>query len=128
MVPILLNAHNPFSQLSMRNVLILTDRKDFHLNLTRSEALPHGVSVRPREASETWKSETGGLSIELGVSLRAISGTAFALWILRRLRSIPGDHQILIAGQSYPTHMPEAIDLIADALVNAKRSKERLAA
>jgi hypothetical protein len=112
----------------MRTIQILTDRKNFSEALTRGELPPHGVAVHSVEPVEAWQSVDPGFRVELRVNLRAISSTGFALWILRRLRSIPGDHQILISGQPYPTQMPEAIDLIADALVNAKRSKQRLAA
>jgi hypothetical protein len=106
----------------MRNIFIITDRKDFQTALVRGEALPYGVSILPTEI-EAWKSEASEHTVALRVNLRAISATAFALWILRRMRSIAGDHRIEISGDLIPLQMPQAIDLIAEAVMNGKRTR-----
>jgi len=54
------------------------------------------------------------------VDLRLISGPAFAMWLLRKVRSIGGHHQVEIGGVVMPQHMPEAIDVIAESVVNSR--------
>ncbi len=103
----------------MRDVIILTDRSNLVASLVRGEPAPLGVRL-PAE------SVTGG---EMGVAalrvnLRIISGTAFAMWILRKVRSIPGNHRIEINGRIMPMQMPGAIDIIAEELVNVRRPLE----
>lgn len=111
----------------MRNIFIFTDRKDFQAALLRGETLPYGVTVLPTEI-EAWVPAGSEHAVALKVNLRAISGTAFALWILRRMRSIAGHHRIEIGGETIPLQMPQAIDLIAEAVVNGKRPRIRTAA
>jgi hypothetical protein len=101
----------------MRDVIILTDRPNLAASLVRGEAAPLGV----RLPAESIPGEDSGELLPLRVNLRVISGTAFAMWILRKLRSIPGNHRIEINGRVMPMHMPEAIDIIADELVNARQ-------
>ncbi|RYD76849.1 MAG: hypothetical protein EOP84_16355 [Verrucomicrobiaceae bacterium] len=101
----------------MRDVMILTDRSNLAANLVRGETAPLGV----RLPAETLPDGDGGARLPLRVNLRVLSGTAFAMWILRKIRSIPGNHRIEINGRTMPLHMPEAIDIIADELVNARR-------
>ncbi|MBX3739859.1 MAG: hypothetical protein KF712_02620 [Akkermansiaceae bacterium] len=104
----------------MRDVIILTDRPNLATNLARGEAVPLGV----RLPTESIPGGESGALLPLRVNLRVISGTAFAMWILRKVRSIPGNHRIEINGRVMPMHMPAAIDIIADELVNARRSLE----
>jgi hypothetical protein len=101
---------------TMPHLLIRTDRRDFLHTLTRSENPPPGVTIRPAQSSspDEW-------AWVVRVDLRRTSGTAFALWILRKIRSIPGAHRIEIGGRPMPLQMPEAIDVIAEAVVNARR-------
>ena len=101
----------------MPNVLIATDRSDFPHVLVRGEPLPAGVTLRvsaKRPGSGRWL---------MKVDLRVISGPAFALWLLRKVRSIGGVHRIEIGGAEMPQQMPEAIDVIAEAVVNAKSGR-----
>jgi hypothetical protein len=105
----------------MPNVLILTDRTDFAHAIVRGEPLPDGVKLN----ISSRRSQGGGGRWLIKVDLRLISGSAFSLWLLRKVRSIGGNHQIEIGGAIMPQHMPEAIDIVAEAVVNAKR---RLAA
>ncbi|WAC17819.1 hypothetical protein OVA24_11250 [Luteolibacter sp. SL250] len=97
----------------MRDVIILTDRSNLAASLVRGEPAPLGVRL-PAEC-------VPGSRLALKVNLRVISGTAFAMWILRKVRSIPGSHRIEINGRIMPMQMPEAIDIIAEELVNARR-------
>ena len=101
----------------MRTVLISTDRHNFHHLLVRGEIPPHGVVV-PKSGIPH---PDGTQRVTLKVNLKMISGTAFAMWLLRKIRSIPGNHRLEIGGAVMSQQMPEAIDLIADAVVNAKR-------
>ena len=101
----------------MRTVLISTDRPDFHHLLVRGEIPPHGVVVPEGGTPHP----DGTQHFTLKVNLKVISSTAFAMWLLRKIRSIPGHHRLEIGGAVMSQQMPEAIDLIADAVVNAKR-------
>lgn len=101
----------------MRTVLISSDRHHFHHLLVRGEVPPHGILVP--ESGVTIPD--GGHQFVLRVNLKVISSTAFAMWLLRKVRSIPGNHQLEIGGVAMPQQMPEAIDVIADAVVHAKR-------
>lgn len=96
----------------MRDVLIHSDKSHLADTLIRGEAPPPGVRL-------TQTNESGVLLIR--VNLRVLSGTAFAMWILRKLRFIPGNHRIEIGGTAMPLHMPAAIDLIAESLVNSEK-------
>ncbi len=100
----------------MRNILIFTDRKDFHQQLVRGERPPGGIRLMDPSAFGA----DGTHSVTLKVSLKSVSETAFAMWILRKIRSIPGHHRIEIGGVVMPQQMPEAIDVIAEALANAR--------
>jgi hypothetical protein len=102
----------------MPEVTILTDRSNFAICLIRGEALPCGIRLH----DELVDFGGGGGNLILKVNLRLISGTAFAMWILRKVRSIPGNHRIRIDGQMMPIQMPRAIDVIAEELVNARNS------
>jgi len=99
----------------MRQVLIHTDRNQFAANLLRGEAVPLGIRMAKGVVEDSGK-------LPLRVNLRVISSTAFAMWVLRKVRSIPGNHRIEIDGRIMPMHMPQAIDSIAEALVNSGRS------
>ena len=112
----------------MPKILIHTDRKDFITALVRGEMLPYGVSF-PKNGGHSKSHPDGEITVALDVNLRAISGTAFALWVLRKLRSIPGDHRLEIRGEIMPLLMPQAIDLIAEQVTGSgTRSDEPIAA
>ena len=111
----------------MPKVLIHTDRKDFITALVRGEMLPHGVSF-PKNGEHSKTLSDGDITVTLDVNLRAISGTAFALWVLRKLRSIPGGHRLEIRGEIMCLLMPQAIDLIADQVTGTNRSDTPVAA
>lgn len=100
----------------MRHILIHTDHPAFEAALTRKETPPHGVSLRRLEPAGD-----GTVTWLVHVNFRTISATAFALWILRKIRSVPGHHRIEIGGKTMPTNMPEAIDVIANAVVARRR-------
>jgi len=102
----------------MPKVLIHTDRKDFITSLLRGEMLPYGISF-PKNGEYSRSLPDGEVTVTLDVNLRAISGTAFSLWILRKLRSIAGDHRLEIRGEIMPLMMPQAIDLIADQVTGS---------
>lgn len=112
----------------MRNILIITDRKDLRTALSRGDIVPYGISIQATEC-ESWLTKgSTEQRVEVKVDFKAISGVAFALWILRRLRSIPGDHRIEIGGKDIPLHMPEAIDQVATALSENRTLREMTAA
>lgn len=111
----------------MPKVLIHTDRKDFITSLVRGEMLPHGVSF-PKNGEHSKSHPDGEITVALDVNLRSISGTAFSLWVLRKLRSIPGGHRLEIRGEMMSLLMPQAIDLIADRVTGTNRSDRPIAA
>ena len=111
----------------MPRILIHTDRKDFANSLVRGEPLPHGVSF-PKDGAPSMSHPAGEISVTLDVNLRSISGTAFALWVLRKMRSIPGGHRLEIRGETVPLLMPQAIDLIAEQVTGTSRSDRPVAA
>lgn len=97
----------------MPKIHVHTNRKDFIAALVRGEALPYGVSFA-KNGEHFRIHDDGYVTVTMEVTLRAISGTAFSLWILRKLRSIGGDHRLEIRGEILPLQMPQAIDLIAE--------------
>jgi len=106
----------------MNTALIKTDRPYFLADLTR-EPLPDGVSV----VEAVPRRNSPGVKLQLAVNLRDISPTAFSLWVLRKLRSIAGDHRLEIGGKRLSLHMPEAIDLVAEAITGAKAGRKAAA-
>lgn len=126
LVPLLLEGADRKSPV-MPKVLIHTDRKDFITSLVRGEMLPYGVSF-PKNGEHSKSHPNGEITVTLEVNLRLISGTAFALWVLRKLRSIQGGHQLEIRGEIMCLLMPQAIDLIADQVTGTNRSDTPVAA
>lgn len=104
----------------MREMLILTDKCDFVPHLTRGEKRPRGVRLPEQMAHGAGPDFSAPIRVNLG----KISSTAFAMWILRKVRSIPGNHRIVIDGRVMVTRMPGAIDEIAGALVRSSVSSE----
>ena len=63
----------------------------------------------------------GNYIFTLKINKRTVSPLAFSLWILRRLRSIPGEHRMEIRGAAIPLQMPEAIDVVARAIAGSRK-------
>ena len=95
-------------------ISIHTNHRNFQLELL-NERLPTGVTL-VNLAVHPGEIEDGGHTIGLEVDFRYTSPTAFSLWILRKLRSIPGNHALVIHGENMSLEMPEAIDLVARAV------------
>lgn len=100
----------------MANVLIVTDCSELPHFLVRGEPLPVGVILN---VSSRRRGANGGRWL-MKVDLQLISGPDFAMWLLRKFRSFGGEHRIEIGGSVMPRQMPEAIDIIAEAVVNAQ--------
>ena len=111
----------------MPKIHVHTNRKDFIAALVRGEALPYGVTFAKN--GEHFRSHSNGeATVTMEVNLRSISGTAFSLWILRKLRSIGGNHQLEIQGETVPLQMPQAIDLVAERVMGMNRTDTPVAA
>ena len=111
-------------EIYMSRVVIISERRDFQSTLLRQEAAMQGGEI----AGEPVTDGDGGYKFVLKINKRTVSPLAFSLWILRRLRSIPGEYRLEIGGQLIPLQMPEAIDLVAGALAGSGRSDARTAA
>jgi len=112
----------------MPKIHVHTNRKDFIAALVRGEALPYGISFA-KNGEHFQTHPNGEVTVVMEVNLRSISGTAFSLWILRKLRSISGEHRLEIRGETIPLLMPQAIDLIAERVTGAgDRTDEPVAA
>ncbi|MBK1882058.1 hypothetical protein JIN85_06505 [Luteolibacter pohnpeiensis] len=95
-------------------ITVHTNHRNFQLDLL-NERLPSGVSL-VNLANPLGIQNDGNHTVEFEVDFRYTSPTAFALWILRKLRSIPGNHALVIHEENICLEMPEAIDLVARAV------------
>jgi hypothetical protein len=78
--------------------------------LVRQEPPPSGVVVAPVDPASAQPGE--GHRFPLKLNRRTLSPLAFSLWILRRLRSLPGSNRLEVSGESIPLDSPSAIDIL----------------